>query len=394
MPHISHVQTTFNVRSGSARRTATILRALVARGDRASLLIGPDNDLDPADLPGVVVCTVPGLHKPTSPLDDLVAVRALIGALRELRPDLVHTHLAKAGILGREAARRARVPRIAHTVHGPTFPDAWSAPRRWLYRQLERRAARTTDAIVFVGEELRDSYLAAEVAPFERAHVIRTARTDAQLDYRPLEGERRAALRRELSGDHEVDMLLVAVGRPVPAKRYEHAIDALARLVQLGVDARLVILGRALIARELGHESRLRAHAVDSGVADRVRFAGFVDDVLPAMSAADAVVLTSAWEGLPNAAVEAALAGTPIVAYTVCGLREVVDDRSGRLVAVADVDGLVRALESVRQHPDRLRSSVAARARELVPMFSEATMIDAMMKLYDRLLDRGSAPGT
>lgn len=155
MTGICHISTSFLRRAGIARRTAAIVAACAERGYRVSLIAGRDHDLVDGDLPGVAIEIVRELAKPVRPLADATAVRRLGRLLRSLKPDLVHTHLAKAGILGRRAAARCGVRPIVHTVHGPTFPSHLPAPRRLLFRALERRAARLTDALVFVGEELR-----------------------------------------------------------------------------------------------------------------------------------------------------------------------------------------------------------------------------------------------
>ncbi len=392
MEHICHISTTFHRRSGSARRTTTLLEACVAAGYRASLVVGGSHDLRPADLPEVTVEVVPELAKAIRPRHDLAALAGLERALGRLRPELVDTHLAKAGILGRRAAARRGVPRTVHTVHGPTFPEHLPIVRRRLFRALERHAARRTDAMVYVGEELMASYLAAGVGSPARSRVIRTARPEGQLAFRPPGADQRSALRRDLCRGEACELLLAFVGRLVPAKRPEHAIEAAGRLRARGVDARLVIVGQALDASEAAWEQRLRRRFQ---AAPGVHFAGFRHDVLEIMSCADAVLITSRHEGLPNVAVEAALAGTPVVGYRMLGLTELVEPyRAGLLVSPSTPEQLAEALLELRGRPsggaERTGERAGARRRALAAEYSSKRMVDATLALYRELL-RGSA---
>ncbi len=403
MPHICHLSTTFNRRSGSARRTAAILAACVERGYRVSLIAGGGHDLassspesspvnrasvatwSQGDLPGVTVEVVPELVKPIRPLSDAVAAIRLGRLLRRLAPDLVHTHLAKAGILGRLTVARAGVPRLVHTVHGPTFPGHLPAVTRGLFRALESYAARRTDAMVYVGEELRQSYLAQGVGCAASSRVIRTCQPAGHLAFRPPAPDRRQALRHLLCGGETCEMLLVHVGRLVPAKRPEHAIAVLEGLRERGLDARLVLVGEALLAAEKGTERRLRELAGRSPAAGRIHFAGFRRDVVATVSCADALLLTSRHEGLPNVAVEAVLAGTPVVGYAVTGLAEVVGD-SGRMVTEGGPAALVEALIELDRDRVTVRRRLAERRQWVAGEYTRQRMIDATLTLYQELL--------
>ncbi|MCP3961672.1 MAG: glycosyltransferase family 4 protein [bacterium] len=381
--HICHISTTFNQRSGSARRTSAILAACVRRGFRVSLIVGEDHDSSHGDPPGVAFESVPSLAKTIRPWRDAAALTAITRLLRELRPDLVHTHLAKAGIVGRWAARRAGVPKIVHTVHGPTFPGHLSAPARWLFRALERVAAGHSHALVFVGEDLRRRYLDADIGSATDTRVIRTGRPAHQLDFEPTDA-RDPDLRLELCDGERCELLLVQIGRLVPSKRPAHGIAALDDLRRRGVDARLALVGEALVDSEKGYGSRLRRRFESHGF---VHFTGFRDDVLEIMSCADVVLLTSTHEGLPNVAVEAALACTPVAGYDVLGLGEVVEHgRTGWIVHTEEPPALADAVLELRQEMDAVRARLRARRLAVASAHDQRRMTSETLALYDELL--------
>lgn len=387
MNRICHISTTFNICSGSARRTAAVLNKCVQEGYETSLIIGRDHDVTESDIPGVTIYQVPELVKYVSVISDLTAPYNILKILRKIKPDIVHTHLAKGGILGRLAARCARTPYIIHTVHGPTFPLEISVAKRFLYRNLERYCGKITDSFVFVGEELKQSYIEAGVCTKENCVVIHTGRSDSGVDRQRLTAGRRIDLRKEICEGQSKSFLIVMVGRLVPCKQFEHGIIILKHLLDHGIDAHLSIVGKALLKEEQQYEIKIRQLVAKHEINGKITFVGYRNDILDIMDAADAVLLTSRYEGLPNVAVEALIAGTPMITYGVSGVKEVLAHNiNGFIVEPNDIPGAVNSLQFCYNHPE-FKEGMGKKEREksLQP-FRESVMIERKAKFYKKII--------
>ena len=387
-PLIAHVSTTFNHRSGGIHRMFKRIAALRDAGYRTALVVGREFHPGAAwDLGGIELHRVNSMVKYLSPRKDLAAFRELVALFRRIRPEVVHTHLAKAGILGRWAASVCRVPVIIHTVHGPTFPSTLPRHRRVPFRMLEWAAGRVTDHFVFVGEELRGEYMRSGVCTPRNSVVIRTGRPDKEIDaVLSLSGDERGALRRSLLKNGE-DVLIANVGRVVPSKQQDHAIRVVHELRQRGVGAHLAIVGEAFLEEEQGTMASLRGLAEGLGVADHITFTGHRDDVLRIMAASDAILHTSRYEGLPNILVEAGLAARPVVTYAVSGAREVIrEGETGFVVDQGDIPAAAERLSFIAGHPSVARE-MGERARSLVSgEYRESSMIRNKLAFYENIL--------
>lgn len=389
MPHICHIATTCNLRSGSAKRTLTILKACIARGYQTTYICGRSHDITSSDLPGGRVLVLPDLVKYIHILSDLKALKSLVKILRTIRPDLVHTHLAKAGIVGRLAAKLTRVPVIVHTVHGPTFAPGVRPVNRALYWLLEKMAARWTDFFVFVGQELRRSYIRARICRKAASTVIYTGRPPADFQQNELSASQKRELRHNLCNKHDPEFLMLSVGRIVPSKQQHHCIDVLSHICQNGVDARLAIVGQAFLTEEKSHRDELVCSASLKGVGDRVHLTGFREDILDVIQAADVVLITSKYEGLPNIAIESRIARTPIIGYALPGVKEVIEGgKNGWLVPKGDIRGLGDAVLNLFFSRGYLGDKSTTSLGELEKKFSITHMVENELDLYYRLMDR------
>jgi len=385
--HICHISTTFNTRSGSARRTTAILKKCVQEGYETSLIIGRDHDIAESDIPGVTIYQIPELVKYVSLKSDLIAPYNIFKLLRKINPDIVHTHLAKGGILGRFAAHCARTPYIVHTVHGPTFPHEMNTLKRMTYRIIEKWCGYITDSFVFVGGELRQSYIEAAVCSEKNSMVIHTGRPGSCIDRQQLSKARKDKLRKELCKDQATSFLIVTVGRVVPSKQFEHGVSILKHLLHLNIDAHLVIVGKALLPEEQQYEKDIQKLAVEQKIHDRVIFTGYRDDVLDIMDAADAVLLTSRYEGLPNVAVESLIAGTPMVTYNVSGVKEVLSHKTnGFILEQNDINSSVKALQFIYDHPEFKEEMTGKERMTNLRSFRESVMIDHKAKFYNNII--------
>jgi glycosyltransferase involved in cell wall biosynthesis len=323
---------------------------------------------------GVSCHILPSLGRAISPLDDWVSLAKLFNLIRRWRPDIVHTHTAKAGALGRIAARMARVPVVVHTFHGHVFRGYWPAARAGVVVWMERVLARLSVAIVTVSERMRSELLEFRIAPPEKVYVLPLGMDlQACVHCASKQGEFRAEL-----GIPEDEPLVGIVGRMVPIKNHTLFLQTASHLLQNGFDGRFVIVGDGELAKELA----VTAH--DLGVANRVYFVGWRRDLDRIYADIDVVVNTSINEGTPVALIEAMAARVPVVATAVGGVPDmIVPNENGYLVPSGDAEAMASAIRLALSAPhsllDAAQDTVLER-HELAPMLDRAT------QLYHKLL--------
>jgi len=300
---------------------------------------------------GFDVVRVPALVPQLAPRRDAAALRTLAALYATGRYDIVHTHSAKAGALGRIAAARAGVPWIVHTYHGFPFHAFQPRWRRTAYVAIERRLSRRTDAFLAVGSGVAAEAIRRRLAPPDRIRTIAPA-----VD--PIENPGCTA-RRGL-GRHRLRLpagvrLVGTVGRVDYQKAPDVWIDALAAVG--GDDVWGVWIGDGPL------RERLLARARRRHVADRFCLLGHRDDVADLLPALDVFALASRYEGLPCALVEAMGAGVPVVATTVNAVPDVVlAGETGLLVPPEDARLLGRAVRYLLDEPaEAQRMATAAR---------------------------------
>jgi glycosyltransferase involved in cell wall biosynthesis len=304
--------------------------------------------------PQTLFSRVPGLGRSPRPGDDLRALAFLVGELRRRRPDVIHTHTAKAGTLGRVAARLAGVPAIVHTFHGHLLHGYFSPRLARTVALTERTLARRTDRIVAVGEQVRDDLLAAGIGRAGQYVVIPPG---VSVPRPPSRDHARAAL-----GLSPGSPVVATVGRLIAIKRP----DRLLGVARLLPDVTFLVAG----------EGPLLEQTLQSAP-DNVRFLGWRSDVEVVHAAADVALLTSDNEGMPVSLIEAALCGTPAVSTDVGSAREVVTGE----VTGRDAGALAAAVRRVLLDPD-----LGERARRQAQQrFSVAAMAQAHATLYDEV---------
>jgi len=372
---------------GPALHVAYLTAGLTERGYDTTLVAGSlargeDSMSFVADQRGVQVVQIDELGREISPLRDLVATLRLARLIRRERPQILHTHTAKAGTVGRVAALLAgsrRPPIIVHTFHGHVLRGYFGPLRSYFFRLLERGLAAGTTALVAVSPEVRDDLVALGVAPSERFVVVRLG---IELDERVApEQNGRAESRRYLGipGDR---FAVGWIGRMTAVKRTDDVLVAFKRLRDDGVDAVLCMVGDG------PDRAQLEQRAHDLGVIRDTLFLGYQEDVAPFYSAFDALVLPSSNEGTPVSAIEALAAGRPVVATRVGGVPDVVrDGKDGFLVETGDTAELADRLAQLARDPElRERMGDAGRARVL-PRYAVDRLVDDVDRLYRSLLE-------
>lgn len=326
---------------------------------------------------GVNYLRLPALRREVSPRADLAAISALRHALRQRRPDVLHTHTSKAGTTGRVAALsvgRARPACVVHTFHGHVLSGYFDPVRERAFRLIERGLAYSNDAVIAVSEEVRDDLVRFHVAPRRKIAVIPYG---FDLDSRVRSDAETRGRKRAEAGIADDAFVIGWAGRLTAIKR---PLD-LVRTVSTIEGATLVIAGDGEL------RGAVESLAGELGVADRVVVLGYVEDMGSWYAAFDAFLLTSQNEGAPVVAIEAQAAHLPVVATDAGGTRTVVDDgETGYVVPIGDTHALATRLNLLRDDPalrERLGRAAAARMRE---RFSTERMVESVDGLYARIL--------
>lgn len=335
---------------------------------------------DVARTRGVEIETIPEMRRSVSPGRDLRALARVVEVLRRVKPTIVHTHTAKAGAVGRLAARIARVPIVLHTFHGHVFDGYFSPARTRAFIAVERSLARATDQILAISEQQRrDLVERYRIAPSDKVRVIPLG-----LDLRAFQAvEPRAepvgALRRACGIDAGA-RVVVTVGRLVPIKRFDVLIDAFLEVAAGAEDVHLVIVGEGELRSAL--EARSGGHP-------RIHFTGLRRDLPDIYADVDLMALSSDNEGTPVAVIEALASGVPVVATDVGGVRDVLRAGTGTIVPPGNVSALAEAMRARLATP--LVLSLAQR-KDIVARYSHTRLLSDMESLYDRLVEARRIP--
>lgn len=269
--------------------------------------------------PAIRVHPVPGLGRSIRPSDDVRALTRLVGAMREFRPHVVHTRTAKAGALGRVAARLSGVGAARmHVFHGHLLNGYFSGPKRSLYVRSERLLASMTDRLVTVGSRVRDELLDAGIGRPEQYVVVPPG---VRLGPVPGREAARAAL-----GLPPGAPVVAYVGRLTQVKRPDRFVAAARSVLRLVPECRFVVCG--------GGELREQVERSVASLGNAFHLLGWRSDVETVYAAADVILLTSDNEGTPLTLVEAGMAGVPAISTRVGSVAEVVlDGRTGLLTS-------------------------------------------------------------
>jgi len=342
---------------------------------RVTIVTGSGNHLlDQAAAAGLEVIMEPALRTPIDPRSDLRALHALSVLLRRRSFDVAHTHTAKAGVLGRTAARRAAVPRIVHTYHGFPFHEFQPRGRRGAYVAIERRLGRITDVALCVGTGVAVEAVRRRLVAPERIRTIGVAvagAAGAEMLARSPAARDRA---RRALGVPAGATVVGAVGRLTYQKAPEDFLAMIDHLDRAGVVG--VWVGGGELAGRIGSLAGKQRTG-------RVVLAGERQDVPEILPAFDIFVLPSRYEGLPTAVVEAMVSGIPVVATAVNAVGDVVvPGETGLLVPPQRPDLMADAVRYLLDRP-AVAAHMASTARaRLGERFELATLRKALAEAY------------
>jgi glycosyltransferase involved in cell wall biosynthesis len=376
---VAHLVTRLDM-GGAQQNTLHTIRHLNRASFEPILMCGPGGFLDDEvkNDPAIRTVFVDSLLRDISLFYDLLALCELTKILLAERPAVLHTHSSKAGILGRLAATLADVPIVVHTYHGFGFHDRQPAFVKSLYVFLERLCARLTDALVFVSQS-NIQYAAAHglVRP-QDAILIRSG-----VNLSGLPARVDAAQLKMSAGVGRHKFLVVSIGNLKPQKNAGDFILMAAAVAAEVPEARFVFLGDGPQRRTL------EARAFALGLEGKVLFLGWRRDAVQWLAAADVFVMTSLWEGLPRALVEAMKSGLPPACYAVDGALDlIVDGVNGHLVVPGDHRALAERVTALLKNEPARHKLGAAAAAAIGPEFDIDGMVRSQEALYARLLLR------
>lgn len=357
---------------GPARQVVTLSRGLDPGRFDQRLVIG-DVDDDEAETPEVKGGTldytrIPGLGRTPNPSHDVRAFMEIARLARAFRPDIVHTHTAKAGVLGRLAAPRGCA--TVHSFHGHLLHGYFSRPVTFAVTATERMLARRTTRLVAVGSQVRRELLERRVGRPEQYQVIPPG-----LAVAPLVSRDEARRGFGLAADAPV---VAFVARLTKVKRPDRLLDALSLTRRSFPDVICLVAGDGELLNASKSEAARRG--LD------VRFLGWRSDIERVYAAADVVALTSDNEGMPVSLIEAALCERACVTTRVGSANEVVVDGETGFVVDTDVASLAAAMTTLLT--DRqLRAAMGARARARAEArFGPSALVDATADLYEEVI--------
>ena len=379
---VTHIITRLIVGGAQENTVASVLGLRQKPGVEVHLIsgptTGPEGSLESefADTPEILT-RVPELVRPIHPLKDWFALRRLEKILREQKPDIVHTHSGKAGILGRLAARRAGVPVILHHIHGPSFGPFQGPPANWIFTAAERYAAGVTTHFVCSAQAMTRLYLAAGIG---RPEMF--TRVFSGFPVEPFANAANdPALRRQLGLD-ETHFVIGKIARLFKLKGHADLLAAFRKILPQIPHSRLLLVGDGSLRSEI--EAQARA----PGLAGKVVFTGLVPpgEVPRYVGIMDCLAHLSSREALSRALPQALAAGKPVVAYDFDGADEVcLENETGFLVRTGDVATVAqRLLQLAGDAP--LRERLGRRGQQFIrDNFAVEQMVDNLYHLYLKL---------
>ncbi|MGH7939768.1 MAG: glycosyltransferase family 4 protein [Limisphaerales bacterium] len=378
---VTHIITRLIVGGAQENTVATVAGLSQIPGVDARLISGatsgPEGSLEPEArraLGEERFVVVPELVRSIHPLKDWLALRKLERILRGQAPEIVHTHSSKAGVLGRLAAKRAGVPLIVHTIHGPPFGAFQGAAANFVFRQAERVAAKVTTHFIVVADAMTDQYVSAGIG-----HRAQYTKIFSGFNLAPFLSAKNDAALRSVLGIAADDIVIGKIARLFKLKGHDDLFAIAPELARQNSKIKFLLVGdgpwRARF-EGLARGHNLKKHFIFTGLVppeEVPKYAGIMDTV----------VHLSLREGLPRAVPQALAAGKPVVAYDCDGAREAcLDDQTGFLVRPGDLAGLKMRLAQLAG--DRaLREQLGRRGREFVQgHFAVEKMVAGIYNLY------------
>ena len=375
---------------GAQENTLITCKLLARRGHDVTLItgpaIGPEGELfEQARNQKYNVIVIPKMIRAICPLYDAVSYYQIKKLLKEMNPDIVHTHSAKAGILGRFAAYKLKAQnsklKTVHTIHGLAFHPYQSKWLNRFYIAIEKAAARRTDFFISVADAMTAQALAAGVGEPEQFVTAYSAIEEDDF-LQPISEEQKNEFRRKYDISEDA-VVLVTIARLFTLKGHEYIIESAKTLSKKFDNAVWLFVGNGNLA------GRFKKQVRRLGLAERIKFTGLLPpgQIPLAIQSSDILVHCSLREGLARTLPQAMLCGKPAVSFDVDGAREVVNENTGRLIEPKNVSQLTKACTELIEDKD-LRDRLGEAGREFAKeKFAPKTMVDTIEAVYRKLLE-------
>jgi glycosyltransferase involved in cell wall biosynthesis len=380
---------------GAQENTLITCRLLTQRGHDVTLItgpaIGPEGELfEQTKQAGYKTIVVDEMIRAINPLKDFIAYRKIKKILKEIRPDIVHTHSAKAGILGRYAAYNLKTenpkskirnskPKIVHTIHGLAFHPYQSEWLNKFYIAIEKAAAKRTDYFISVADAMTEQAKAAGIG-LDRPYVTAYSAVDEEAFLSPIAEEKRQQFRTQY-GISKDTIVLVTIARLFMLKGHDYIIESAKTLAKKYENVMWLFVGDGNLS------DKFQRQVNELGLADRIKFAGLLPPsrIPLAIQSSDILVHCSLREGLARTLPQAMLCGKPVISFDVDGAKEVVNENTGRLIEPKNVEKLTQACAELIEDAD-LRKRLGENGRESVKRkFAPQTMVNTVEKVYQKL---------
>jgi glycosyltransferase involved in cell wall biosynthesis len=375
---VTHIITRLIIGGAQENTLATVAGLRQMPEMKVDLLSGPTTGPEGSlEREAGELVVVPELIRSIHPLKDTLALRKLERILRERKPDVVHTHSGKAGILGRWAARKAGVPLVVHTIHGPSFGNFQNAASNFIFRRAEKFAAGFTTHFVVVADAMKGQYLAAGIGRPEQYTKIFSG-----FALEPFLSAKNDPELRKKWGIEPDDFVIGKIARLFKLKGHDDLFAVAPELVRQNPNIKFLLIGDG------EWRGRFETLAKSRGVEKHFIFTGLVapHEVPKYTGIMDALVHLSLREGLPRALPQALAAGKPVVAYDCDGAREACrEGQTGFLVQPGDFAGLKQRLLQLAADPalcHKLGQAGREFARENFPV---QKMVQDTYNLYMKL---------
>ncbi|MFC1739473.1 glycosyltransferase family 4 protein [Planctomycetota bacterium] len=376
---------------GAQENTLITCKLLAERGHDVTLItgpaIGPEGELfrQTKDQKYRVI-TVKTMIRAISPVKDFLSYQKIKALLFQLQPDIVHTHSAKAGILGRFAARSLRpkdriIPAIVHTIHGLAFHKYQSRLLNKFYIGIEKSAARRTDFFISVADAMTQQAVKAGVG-FRGQFTTAYSAIEEDDFLRPISEEEKIRFRYKYKIPKDA-VVLITIARLFKLKGHEYVIASANELAKRYKNAVWLFVGDGNLSELFQEQVR------QLGLSERIRFSGLLPPsrIPLAIHSSDILVHCSLREGLARTLPQAMLCGKPAVSFDVDGAREVVNENTGRLIEPGNAGELAKVCAELIEDKE-LRERLGQQGRESVKeKFAPETMVNVIEGIYERLLD-------